>query len=352
MANKPLVTGIATILLASAIVYPQAPRPLEIVSIDVEGGQATLVVSPSGESLLIDAGWPGARDAERIATAAKELGVTGIDYFLSTHFHADHFGSIPDLLALMPIRNFVDSGAITETGKQSVAFFERYAKARQSGRHIVVRAGDKVPVKGLDVEVVISGGVPLAKPLPGAGAENALCRDIKPQAIDASEDARSVGYLITHGRFRAIDLGDLTWNKENELACPRNLIGSVDLYVSTRHGLNGSGSPALVHALRPRVAVINNAGKKGASREHFLTMKGSPGIEDVWQLHYSLPRAGVASLLETSDPGGPELNTQEPFIANIDDTTSHAIRVTARADGGFSVANARNGQKKEYAAKK
>jgi competence protein ComEC len=200
--------------------------------------------------------------------------------------------------------------------------------------------------------VVISGGTPLAKPLPGAGAENALCRDIKPQAIDATEDARSVGYLITHGRFRAIDLGDLTWNKENELACPRNLIGTVDLYVSTRHGLNGSGSPALVHALRPRVAVINNAGKKGASREHFLTMKSSPGIEDVWQLHYSLPRAGVASLLETSDPGGPELNTQEPLIANIDDTTSHSIRVMARADGGFTVANARNGQKKEYAARK
>jgi beta-lactamase superfamily II metal-dependent hydrolase len=345
------MAGIATILLASVVAYSQAPGLLQIYSVDVEGGQATLVVSPSGESLLIDAGWPGARDAERIAAATKEAGVTQIDYFLSTHFHADHFGSIPDLLALMPIRNFVDSGTITETGRQSVSFFERYAKARQSGRHIVVKAGDKVPVKGLDVEVVISGGVPLAKPRPGAGADNALCRDVKPQAIDASEDARSVGYLITLGRFRMIDLGDLTWNKENELACPRNLIGTVDLYVSTRHGLNGSGSPALVHALRPRVAVINNAGKKGASREHFLTMKSSPGIEDVWQLHYSLPRPGVPSLLETSDPGGPELNAQEQFIANPDDTTSHAIKISARPDGGFVVVNARNGYKKEYAAK-
>jgi competence protein ComEC len=348
MMRTLLVSTVVVIGLAAAIGHAQAQKPLEIYSVDVEGGQATVLVSPSGEALLIDAGFPGARDADRIVAVLKEVGARQIDYFLNTHFHGDHFGSIPDLLTRIPIRNFVDSGTIAETGKQAVTSFQTYAKARESGRHIVAKPGDKVPVKGVEVQVVISGGTPIAKPLPGAGAPNSLCRDIKPQEIDTTEDARSVGYLITLGRFRMIDLGDLTWNKENELACPNNLVGTVDLYLSTRHGLNGSGSPALVHALRPRVAVINNAGRKGASREHFLTIKSSPGIEDVWQLHYSLPRPGIPRLLETTDPGGPELNTQEPLIANPDDTTEHYIKISARPDGSFTIKNARTGLTKEY----
>jgi beta-lactamase superfamily II metal-dependent hydrolase len=351
MRTRTVVAGCLLLLLASAL-RGQAQKPLELYSVDVEGGQATLIVSPSGESLLIDAGFPGARDADRIVAAAKEAGVKQIDYFLNTHFHGDHFGSIPDLVTRMPIGAYVDSGTIAETSERAVASFQTYAKVRDQGRHIVVKAGDTVPIRGMDVQVVIAGGTPIAKPLTGGGAPNPLCRDIQPQKPDPSEDARSVGVVVSVGRFRLIDLGDLTWNKENELACPNNLVGSVDLYVSTRHGLNGSGSPALVHALRPRVAVINNAGKKGASREHFLTMRSSPGIEDIWQLHFSLPRPGIPALYETSDPGGPELNTQEPFIANPDDTTSFSIRVSARPDGSFTVTNARNGYKKDYQARR
>ena len=347
--NRRLAANLVVLFwLAVASLGAQPSRPVEIYAIDVEGGQSTLLVSPTGESLLIDAGFPGLRDAQRIVAAATAAGVKQIDFFLNTHFHADHFGSIPDLVSLMPIRTFVDSGSITETGERAVAAFQTYAAVRDRGRHLVAKPGDKVPIKGLDVQVVIAGGSPITPPLPGAGGPNPLCRDVKPQEVDTTEDARSVGIVVTVGRFRMIDLGDLTWNKENELACPNNLIGTVDLYVSTRHGLNGSGSPALVHALRPRVAVINNAGKKGASREHFLTMKNAPGIEDVWQLHYSLPRPGVPRLLETSDPGGKELNTGDELIANPDDTTEHYIRVTAREDGSFVVRNARNGYTMEY----
>jgi beta-lactamase superfamily II metal-dependent hydrolase len=344
-------TSAALAILVALVVgtgHAQQPRPLRIYSIDVEGGQATLFVSPAGESMLIDAGFPGKRDAGRIAAAAKDAGIKQIDVFLNTHFHADHFGSIPDLVTLLPIRTFVDSGTITETSERAVAAFQTYAKVRDQGRHVVVKAGDKVPVKGMDVQVVIAGGVPIAESLPGAGAANLLCRDVKPQDVDTTEDARSVGVVIGVGRFRMIDLGDLTWNKENELACPNNKIGTVDVYLSTRHGLNGSGSPALVHALRPRVAVINNAGRKGASREHFLTMKTSPGIEDVWQLHYSVPRPGVARLMETSDPGGKELNTSDDLIANPEDTTEHYIQISANEDGSFVVRNARNGHTREY----
>ena len=348
MRTGSLVLALVAFVTSAALGHAQGQKPLEIYSIDVEGGQATLLVSPSGESLLIDAGFPGARDADRITAAAKDAGVTQIDYFLNTHFHGDHFGSIPELVTRMPIRNFVDSGTIAETSERAVASFQAYAKARAMGHHIVAKPGDTVPIKGLGVQVVISGGSPITRPLAGAGAPNPLCRDVTAQDVDTSEDARSVGILISLGSFRMIDLGDLTWNKENELACPNNLVGTVDLYLSTRHGLNGSGSPALVHALRPRVAVINNAGKKGASREHFLTMKTSPGIEDVWQLHYSLPRPGIARLLETSDPGGKELNTLEQFIANLDDTTEYPLRISARPDGSLVVMNPRNGYRREY----
>lgn len=342
-----LSAGLALTMMTSA----SAQRGLEIYSIDVEGGQATLLVSPDRESLLIDAGWPGERDAKRIMAVAQDAGITQIDYLVNTHFHTDHFGSVPDLMPHLPIRTFVDSGNLTETSERSVAAFQVYAKERAKGRHLIVKAGDTVPIKGLDVQVVIAGGTPLAKPRAGAGIPNPLCKDVAPQPVDPSEDARSVGVLVTHGRFRMIDLGDLTWNKEQELACPANLVGTVDLYVSTRHGLNGAGNPALVHALRPRVAIINNAGKKGASREHFLTMKTTPGIEDIWQLHYSLVRPGVPGLRETSDPGGPELNTGDALIANPDDTTEFPLRVSARADGSFVVTNPRNGHRKEYAAK-
>jgi hypothetical protein len=146
----------------------------------------------------------------------------------------------------------VDSGSIAETSERAVAPFRTYAAVRDKSRHLVVKPGDTVPVKGMELQVVISEGAPIAKPLAGGGAPNPLCRDVKPQEADASEDARSVGVVVTTGRFRMIDLGHLTWNKENELASPNNMIGTIDLYVPTRHGLNGSGSPALVHALARR----------------------------------------------------------------------------------------------------
>ena len=145
-----------------------------------------------------------------------------------------------------------------------------------------------------------------------------------------------------------IDLGDLTWNKEKELACPTNLVGRVDVYLSTRHGLNGAGLPALVHALRPRVAVINNAGKKGAAREHFLTIKNAPGLEALWQVHYSEPRPPTTQLAETGEQGGKELNAPESYIANLDDSTSYFLRLSARSDGSFTVTNPRQGFRGDY----
>jgi len=350
MSRLRLAFTVLAILALSGVVRTQKARTLDIYSVDVEGGQSTLFVSPSGQSMLVDAGFPGARDADRIATAAKDAGIKQIDYFVNTHLHSDHFGSIPDLVAKVPIRNFVDNGSLVETGERSVAAYQAYAAVRDKGRHMVPKPGDKIPVAGLDVQVVIAGGVPIAKPLEGAGSPNPLCREWAPLEEDKSEDARSIGLVVRQGAFRMLDLGDLTWNKEHDLVCPINLIGTIDLYLTTRHGLNGTGSPAAVHALRPRVALFNNAGLKGASREHWLTVKSSPGLEDIWQLHYSMPRKGTAALHEAADQGGKDVNTTEQFIANLDDTTGNYIKASVRQDGSFVVANPRSGLTKEYKA--
>src|SRR5712691_2773110 len=281
MIKPRLLLIVAIIVALSGIARTQGQKPLQIYSIDVEGGQATLFVSPSGQSMLVDAGFPGPRDADRIAAAARDAGIKQIDYFVNTHLHADHFGSIPDLVTKVPVQHFIDNGSLVETGEGSIAAFRTYAAVRDKGaHHTVPKPGDTIPISGLDVQVVIAGGTPIAKPLPSAGASNALCRNWAPLEEDKSEDARSIGLLVRLGTFRMVDLGDLTWNKEHELVCPNNLIGTVDVYLTTRHGLNGTGSPVAVHALGPRVAVFNNAGTKGASREHWMAVKSSPGLED------------------------------------------------------------------------
>jgi beta-lactamase superfamily II metal-dependent hydrolase len=358
MRTISVFSAICAVVGLSLVGYSQGRKTLDVYFIDVEGGQTTLLVAPSGESMLIDAGFPGPRDGDRIAAAAAGAGVKQIDYFLNTHLHADHFGAIPELAKKMPIRNFVDHGSLVETGERSIAAFKAYAVERDKGHHIVAKPGDKVPVKGLDVQVVIAGGEAITRPLEGGGAPNPLCRDWVPQEDDPTEDARSVGTVTRFGRFRLLDLGDLTWNKEHLLACPNNMIGTVDLYVTTRHGINGAGSPSLVHAIRPRVAVMNNAAKKGASREAWMTVKSSPGLEGLWQLHYSVrrPPSTAPGLHETAETGGPELNTSEQMIANLEEPEAHtpayAIKLSAREDGSFVLTNSRNGYSKGYAARR
>ena len=237
--------------------------------------------------MLFDAGNPGARDAKQIAAVAKEAGVKQIDYLVISHWHADHFGSVPDLSTRLPIRNFVDHGPpMIETSENALAGYKAYAAIRDKGHYMPVKRGDKIPIKGLDVQVVTSDGVAITSPLLGGGAPNPLCREFKPIVENAAavEDGRSTGIVVRFGRFRAIELGDLTWTKEYALVCPNNLLGRFDLYFTDRHGIV-AGSPTFVHALKPRVAIFDNGARKGASRAAFLTLKSSPGLEDIWQLH-------------------------------------------------------------------
>ena len=319
----------------------EAAKTLEIYFIDVEGGQATLFVAPSGESLLVDTGWAGfnGRDAGRIAAAAKKAGVKKLDYVVITHYHADHVGGIVQLAAKIPIRNFVDHGPNTEKTRQGDQLYGSWMEMQQKwGKHMVVKPGDTIPVKGLTVEVVTANGEAIQKPLEGAGKPNDFCAGYKPKDEDKTENARSLGTLITFGKFRVIDLGDLTWNKEHELACPVNRIGTVDLYLTTHHGLAQSGLPALVNALHPRVAIMNNGARKGGAPEAWQAAHSAPGIEDIWQIHYAVA-------------GGKENNSADAFIANIDEQCEGKyLKVSAMPDGTFTVTNSRNNNSKTYKA--
>ena len=325
------------LLLVLPAVMPAA-KNLEVYSIDVEGGQATLLVSPSGESMLVDTGWAGhnRRDADRILAAAKLAGVKKIDYLVTTHYHSDHVGGVPQLAEKIPIRNFVDHGASTETGKDADVLFNAYAAFRDKGTHLQVKPGDTIPIKGLDVRVLSSGGDVIPAPLPGAGQPNPECSSFERHEVDTSENARSVGILIGYGDFRMIDLGDLTWNKEFDLVCPANKIGAVDVYLVSHHGMNMSGSPQFVHALHPRVAIMNNGARKGGSPEIWQTIHDTPGLLDLWQLHFAVP-------------GGKEHNSSDTVIANLDEICEGKwIRLTAQKDGSFSVYNSRNKYERSY----
>ena len=353
--SAPALVAATVCVAFAAVVWTDTPRTLDVYSIDVEGGGATLFVSPSGQSLLVDAGNPGARDADRIAATVKAAGLSQIDYLVISHFHADHGGGVADLAARVPMGTFVDHGAAVHDGsafRLADRMFQTYLDARAKGRPIEVKPGDSVPVRGLDVKVVSSDGALTTRSLAGEAAANPLCRQFLPREEDLSENARSVGVVVSYGRFRVLDLGDLTWNKEHALVCPNNLLGQIDAYVTTHHGLNLSGPPALVHAVRPRVAIMNNGPRKGASREAWTTIRTSPGLVDLWQLHYAVRRPGNPAFHERSESGGEEFNVPEPFIANLDENASHApaysLKVSARRDGSFSVTNARNGFTKAY----
>jgi competence protein ComEC len=332
---KPLFA--ALLLLAFASLLPAA-KNLEIYFIDVEGGQSTLVVSPSGDSMLIDAGWAGHdhRDAQRIAAAAKAAGVKKIDYLVITHYHTDHVGGVPQLAEKLPIVNFVDHGSNNEHGKDAEILYKAYIAQRDKGKHILVKPGDTIPVKGLDVTVLSADGDLIGSPLTGAGKPNPECAGFQKHEVDTTENARSIGMLVRYGDFRLIDLGDLTWNKEYGLVCPVNKIGPVDVYVVSHHGSNLSGSPQFVHAISPRVAIMDNGARKGGSPETWQTIHDTPGLDALWQLHFAVA-------------GGQAHNSPDAFIANTDEICQGQwLRLTVQKDGNYTVYNSRNKYEQTY----
>jgi competence protein ComEC len=358
------------LMLAGAVLFAQPSRkPLSIYVLDVEGGNATLFVSPSGESVLIDTGNGGAaakRDADRIMAAVKDAGLAQIDHLITTHWHADHFGAMEDLSGRIPIRHFIDHGANVQPAAATDDFLQKtypalYAKAT----HTVAKPGDRIAVAGLDWRVVSSAGNVLKAPLPGAGRTNPYCASFKPQDVDMTENAQSVGSVVTFGKFRVAHLGDLTWNKEFDLMCPVNRIGTVDLFVVSHHGQPISNSGVLVHAIQPRVAIMNNGTRKGGQPDAMKIIHSAPGLEDLWQLHFSMlsgqeytvPGLFIANSTDEPQTTVPVAALPAPQPgpgtppAPVHNGTAYWIKVSAQPDGSFTVTNSRNGFSKTYQAR-
>ncbi len=280
---RVVLSFLFALAVSTPLAYAQArpaAKPLTIYYIDTEGGQSTLFVSPTGETLMVDAGNPGGRDTDRIQLAMADAGVTQIDHLDTTHYHVDHIGGLEELAKRVTIKHFYDHGPTSEPNAQVQLLNEIYPAIYGKVQHTVSKPGDKIAIAGLDVTVVSSNGEVLKTNLPGAGKPNPECADFKEKDLSKvfdPDNAMSVGFLMTYGKFRTIDLGDLTWNHEGRLMCPNNKLGTIDLYLVSHHGINQSSSPALVHGPQPRVAIMNNGTRKGAAIETFQTLETSPG---------------------------------------------------------------------------
>ncbi len=338
---RPIVRACAITALLAASAVAQNARTLEIYFIDVEGGQATLIVTPQRQSLLIDTGWPDfdGRDTDRIVAAAKDAGLKQLDYVLITHYHRDHVGGVPQLAARMKIGAFVDHGANQEQSESVLPSYAAYEQAIVGSKHLVVKPGDSLPFRDIKLQVLTAAGEHITSSLPQAGQQNPYCASAPEPPEDPTENARSIGVLITFGRFRFIDLADLTQRKELELVCPVNRVGTVDLYLTTHHGLALSNARAIVDVLRPRVAIMNNGARKGASPAAWQIVHDSPGLQDLWQLHYAIE----------SDA---DHNVAEERIANPQENCEGKyLKVSAQANGTFTVSNSRNNYSKTYRRK-
>jgi competence protein ComEC len=364
------LTALVSCVLATALVTAQknSNRTLDIYVIDVEGGNATLFVSPLGEALLIDAGNGGpaaARDVGRIMLAAADAGLTSINNLIITHYHGDHFGGVQQLASRLSIWNYIDHGGNVQPAEAADTFLNTvYPGLYAKSKRVVAKPGDRINLAGLDFQIITSAGQVLKTPLKDAGKPNPFCKAYKPQDPDPTENAQSVGSLITFGKFRTLHLGDLTWNKEFELMCPNNPIGTVDLWMVSHHGQAISNSPVLVHAIHPRVAIMNNGTRKGGQPDAMKVIQSSPGLEDLWQVHfsqlsgqeYTVPGMFIANTVDEEQPAMPIAPMVAPAPgsgappAPVHNGKAFWIKVQAKEDGSFTVTNTRNGFSKAYAA--
>ncbi len=383
---RTVVLTVWCLLAAVTSVVAQARTgSLTIYYIDTEGGQSTLFVGPTGESLLVDTGNAGERDLGRIADTLRTAGITTIDHLWTTHYHGDHVGALLELAKQFPVTHFYDHGKPHPSDRIVSSQFLSAYESLSAGRRTIVKPGDKVKLSGLDITAVASANQFIRAHLPGGGSQNGSCTAVKPKDESAyfdPDNGESAGFVLSYGRFRTIDLGDLTWNGELDLMCPTNRIGTVDLYLTSHHGLEKSGSPALVQALRPRVVVMNNGTRKGGTPDAFAALQETVGIEDLWQLHWSYnvglenaparfianvdDAATIATVLTTpaptpgappapraGGPGGPGARGVAPGPGPggpgaAAHTPAYVIKVTAQQDGSFTVTNMRNAFSKTY----
>jgi beta-lactamase superfamily II metal-dependent hydrolase len=339
---------VAAVLSAGLLAAParadQPRRGLEIYFIDTEGGAATLVVTPAGESVLIDCGNPGPRDAERIhKTATEQAGLQAIDRLVITHWHTDHYGGVARLSQLLPIRQFYDHGipdSLEEDPRQFPVLIQAYRLASK-GQSRTLKPGDEIALKQQEgmppVRLRCLCGLGVTVPdRPGAPA-NAVAAEHKPQAEDRTDNARSLGFLLSYGGFRFLDLGDLTWNIEYKLVSPTDKVGPVDVYQVTHHGLEISNNPVLIKTVNPRVAVFNNGARKGGHPQVTATLRRLPEIQAIYQMHRNV----LVGAQENTDPA---------LIANPDEKCQgEGIKLAVAPDGkSYEVTVGRTGKPRRY----
>jgi competence protein ComEC len=328
------LTAIPAVLLS--LWAAQAPRPLDIYWIDVEGGASTLIVTPAGESILFDSGYAeGERDPARIERVVRqEAGLARIDYLVTSHFHQDHAGGVPSLSRRIPIGRFIDHGDSVEKTGNGRTLFEQYV-AVAAPRRESVKAGATLPLKGIEMTFVASDGQVFQ---PAAREANPLCRTFKTQPEDRGENGRSLGFALRAGDFDFVSLGDLSWNFQARLSCPANLLGKIDLFQATHHAVRDDVLPQQMWAMAPAVTVMNNGPEKGAGVAAVKTILQSPTLEDLWSLHRRLENSEKA-------------NAPEALTANLgatDGCQGFWIRARVPGDGTYTLTNSRTGFSRTY----
>jgi beta-lactamase superfamily II metal-dependent hydrolase len=317
-------------------------RGLDIYFVDTDGGAATLIVTPAGESVLIDCGNPGARDADRIyKTATEQAGLKAIDHLIITHWHSDHYGGVNRLAQLMPIRHFYDRGipdTFPEDPKNFPLLIQAYKKVTQ-GKSRILKPGDEVGLKqsadGPQLRLLCLCAREKTIPDKRDAPENPIAAEHKPQPKDTSDNAKSLGFLLTYGGFKFLDLGDLTWNIEYKLVHPTDKIGPIDVYQTTHHGLDISNNPVLLKTVRPRVAVFNNGPFKGCMPKVTATLRRIPDVKAIYQMHRNVKDEAA--------------NTDPVFIANKDRAGGEGIKIAVAPDGkSYTVAVAAKGKARRY----
>jgi competence protein ComEC len=338
-----LTLSVLIAALAAGVLTAPGAGTLDIYWIDVEGGASTLIVTPQGQSVLMDAGFAGFgdRDASRIAhVITKEAGLTRLDYFLASHFHSDHVGGLPALAKKVEIGAFIDHGASVDKDPDGRSPWEDNYRALAGSRARTVKPGERLPLIGVELFIVAAHSQVLAAPLTDTGV-NALCSSFKAQPEDRGENGKSLGYLLRAGNFEFVNLGDLSWNFQHRLACPVNLLGKIDLFQVTHHGVRDDVLPQQMWAMAPAVAVMNNGPTKGAGAVAVETVLRSPGLADLWSLHRAV----------NNDASH---NAQERLTANLGDTDGCAgawIRARVDPAGTYTLTNSRNGYSKTYQVK-
>jgi len=398
MIRKPLLpllgaAAVLAIAAAPAVMAQTRDDALQMISVDVEGGGGTVFVTPNKRVVVIDTGNPETSAATgdypssaRIVDAIKAAGGTKVDYLITTHYHGDHYGGLEGFLKRIKVDNFIDHGPNREirgtmapggligpdwrilgpngqpaAGRGGVippppadpevpppnsteGQYRNYLKliAAAGGRHRVVKTGDRIRLDGMDIHVVAADAVMPAKAPPGSRGAVPECANMPAMAANGGEEnTRSVSVVITYGRTKIAAFGDLTWDREKDLFCPEDKVGKVDVYLSSHHGTQWSGSPAMVNSLQPIVTIMGNSPTKGAHPERIKTIESNPRHQGLWKLHG--PRNNPELMGEVNMVANPATAQGAPDKA-------HNLRLRIRPNGEITVINERNGYNRTYKA--